>query len=163
MRRRSTQRFFRCTPSVLAPSDSHDPAGPVGTPSSAQEEGKGHTYSWSWVYPSSLAARSTPYGRTPNVRNATSSRGAAAAIPLPSGWTKETRQVTLVLPLGDRLEEVTYWVNSVGMRFLPLPAGQFVMAKTTPPGFPTPRRHIGCASLGHSSWGPTKSLAGNTN
>ncbi len=60
----------------------------------------------------------------------------AAAIPLPSGWTKETRQVTLVLPLGNRQEEVTYWVNSVGMRFLPLPAGEFVMGQDNSPKFP---------------------------
>ena len=60
----------------------------------------------------------------------------AAGIPLPAGWKKKTRQVTLVLPLGNRQEEVTYWVNSVGMRFLPLPAGQFVMGQDNAPKFP---------------------------
>ena len=60
----------------------------------------------------------------------------AAAIPLTSGWTKETRQVTLVLPLGNRQEEVTYWVNTVGMKFVPLPAGEFLMGQDNSPKFP---------------------------
>jgi len=61
---------------------------------------------------------------------------AAAIMLLPSAWTKKTRRVTLALPLGNHEEKLTYWVNTVGMKFVPLPAGEFLMGQDNHPRFP---------------------------
>jgi len=60
-------------------------------------------------------------------------REVAARTALPPGWTKVMRRVTLALPLGNHEEEVTYWVNTVGMEFVSLPAGQFLMGQARVP------------------------------
>jgi formylglycine-generating enzyme required for sulfatase activity len=60
----------------------------------------------------------------------------ATLMPLPPRWKKKTRRVTLALPLGNREKKLTYWVNTVGMKFVPLPTGEFLMGQDNSPKFP---------------------------
>jgi len=57
--------------------------------------------------------------------------GTAQAQP-PEDWTAERKTVKVATPKGDVDKEITYYTNSVGMRFVLIPAGQFMMG--SPPG-----------------------------
>jgi len=46
---------------------------------------------------------------------------------VPRGWTKETRRVKVATPQGDRWKEITYYTNTIGMKFVLIPAGEFLM------------------------------------
>ena len=54
------------------------------------------------------------------------SSGAGRVIP-PAGWTSEDRRVTVATPEGDLEKEITYYVNSIGMEFVLIRAGEFMM------------------------------------
>jgi len=54
-------------------------------------------------------------------------RAAAEQAALPSGWSKQTRTALLALPLGETEAEVVYWKNTIGMEFVLIPAGRFLM------------------------------------
>jgi sulfatase modifying factor 1 len=52
---------------------------------------------------------------------------AADRAQAPRSWTSETRRVLVAAPQGDQSREITYYRNSVGMGFVRVPAGQFMM------------------------------------
>ena len=53
--------------------------------------------------------------------------GQASKIRIPVDWTKETRPVKTAAPDGESVREITYYKNSIGMEFLLVPAGGFMM------------------------------------
>jgi formylglycine-generating enzyme required for sulfatase activity len=50
----------------------------------------------------------------------------------PQEWTSEKRTVTVATPDGEQKEEITYHKNTIGMEFVKIPAGEFMMG--SPPG-----------------------------
>jgi len=54
-------------------------------------------------------------------------RAAAEYTRLPPGWSKETRTAHIALPLGEVKAEIVYWKNTVGMEFVLIPPGRFLM------------------------------------
>ena len=46
---------------------------------------------------------------------------------LPRGWTSETRRTKVATPAGEQWKEIAYCKNTVGMEFVLIPAGEFVM------------------------------------
>ena len=48
-------------------------------------------------------------------------------VSLPRGWTQETRRVKIAAPQGEQEREITYYANSLGMEFVLIPAGEFMM------------------------------------
>ena len=46
---------------------------------------------------------------------------------LPPGWAAEMKRVTVATPGGDIEKEVTYYTNTIGMKLVPIPAGEFMM------------------------------------
>ncbi len=52
---------------------------------------------------------------------------AEAQLPLADGWSKETVEVAAATPHAERKLNVTYYTNSMGMRLVCIPPGQFVM------------------------------------
>lgn len=48
-------------------------------------------------------------------------------IHLPDGWRSETRRVRVVTPQGEMSKEITYYTNSIGMEFVKIPAGEFMI------------------------------------
>ena len=50
-----------------------------------------------------------------------------AAVTLPKGWSSEVRRVTVATPGRDEWREITYYRNSLGMEFVLIPAGEFLM------------------------------------
>jgi len=48
-------------------------------------------------------------------------------VRLPPGWTAETKRVTVATPEGDIEKEITYYTNTIGMAFVLIPAGEFMM------------------------------------
>ena len=44
-----------------------------------------------------------------------------------SGWTAESARVLAATAGGDRRKEITYYTNSIGMKLVRIPAGEFVM------------------------------------
>ena len=51
----------------------------------------------------------------------------AASMPMPAGWTNETRRVRTATPDGEAWKEVTYYRNPAGMEFVAVPAGELLM------------------------------------
>ena len=51
--------------------------------------------------------------------------------PLPFGWTKQTRRVKVVTSDGQETKEIMYCKNSLGMEFVMIPAGSFVMGSVS--------------------------------
>ena len=49
------------------------------------------------------------------------------AIVLPDGWTSEERRVVVATPEGDVEKEIAYYRNTLGMEFVLVPAGEFMM------------------------------------
>ena len=56
-------------------------------------------------------------------------RSSAGAVPfvLPDGWTSESRRVVCATPEGDVEKDITYYGNPLGMEFVLIPAGEFMM------------------------------------
>ena len=52
-----------------------------------------------------------------------------SASSLPRGWPQETRRVNVVTPDGEQPKEITYYKNSLGMEFVLIPAGEFMMGR----------------------------------
>ncbi len=50
----------------------------------------------------------------------------------PQEWTSEKRTVTVATPDGEQKMEITYYKNTIGMEFVKIPAGEFMMG--SPPG-----------------------------
>ena len=50
----------------------------------------------------------------------------------PDEWTSEKRRVTVATPDGEQEKEITYHKNTIGMEFVKIPAGEFMMG--SPPG-----------------------------
>ncbi len=50
----------------------------------------------------------------------------------PQEWTSEKRRVTVATPDGEQEKEITYYQNTIGMAFVKIPAGEFMMG--SPPG-----------------------------
>ena len=46
---------------------------------------------------------------------------------LPRGWTSETKRVKVATPKGEEWEEIAYYTNTLGMKFVKIPAGEFMM------------------------------------
>jgi formylglycine-generating enzyme required for sulfatase activity len=55
--------------------------------------------------------------------------------PLPAGWTQETRRVKTATPEGEAVKDVAYYRNGIGLEFVRVPAGEFLMG--------SPRREPG--------------------
>ena len=53
--------------------------------------------------------------------------GQEPKIPVPRGWTSEKRRVKVATPQGETLKEITYYKNTMGMEFVLIPAGEFMM------------------------------------
>ena len=53
--------------------------------------------------------------------------GARPSIVLPRGWTSEDRRVVVATPEGDVEKDITYYRNTIGMKFVLIPAGEFMM------------------------------------
>jgi formylglycine-generating enzyme required for sulfatase activity len=49
---------------------------------------------------------------------------------LPKGWTAETKRVKAGTPQGDVEKEITYYTNSIGMKSVLVPAGEFMMGSS---------------------------------
>jgi len=47
--------------------------------------------------------------------------------PWPPGWTAEKKVVKVATPHGDVQKEITYWTNTIGMKFVLIQSGQFMM------------------------------------
>ena len=45
----------------------------------------------------------------------------------PAGWTSETRRVSVATPEGGQEREIGYYRNSLGMEFVLIPSGEFMM------------------------------------
>ena len=52
---------------------------------------------------------------------------------IPIGWTSEDRRVKVATPQGNEWAEITYYTNTIGMDFVGIPAGDFVMGSTLSP------------------------------
>jgi len=50
-------------------------------------------------------------------------------IGLPCGWKREIRRVSVLVPSGTEERSIVYYRNSVGMEFVLIPAGRFVMGE----------------------------------
>jgi formylglycine-generating enzyme required for sulfatase activity len=51
-----------------------------------------------------------------------------ATVVLPKGFvSQESRRVKVVTPKGEKSKEITYYKNSIGMEFVKIPAGEFIM------------------------------------
>ena len=48
-------------------------------------------------------------------------------VGLPAGWRVERRRKTVASPEGDRTAVITYYINTIGMEFVCIPAGEFMM------------------------------------
>ncbi len=46
---------------------------------------------------------------------------------LPEGWTKKQKSVTVATPEGEKRMHITYYTNTIGLRFVRIPAGEFHM------------------------------------
>ncbi len=53
--------------------------------------------------------------------------GLAQDVKVPGGWTAETRQVKAATPDGEQTKSIVYYTNSIGMKFVLVPAGEFQM------------------------------------
>jgi formylglycine-generating enzyme required for sulfatase activity len=51
----------------------------------------------------------------------------------PKGWTTETKTVKVATPTGDQERQITYYTNSIGMKLVRIPAGEFMMGDTLTP------------------------------
>jgi formylglycine-generating enzyme required for sulfatase activity len=51
----------------------------------------------------------------------------------PKGWTAETKSVKTATPAGNQNKEVTFYTNSIGMKLVRVPAGEFMMGDTLTP------------------------------
>ena len=62
---------------------------------------------------------------------ALTARGEAAEAKKPNapfpGWTAQRKRVKVATPQGDRFKEITYYTNTIGMKFVKIPAGEFMM------------------------------------
>jgi len=52
---------------------------------------------------------------------------------LPCGWSFQSRQLTVATPQGDSLREITFYQNSLGMEFVKILLGSFMMGDTLSP------------------------------
>jgi len=52
---------------------------------------------------------------------------AEKAVALPNGWTKEVRRTKVGTPQGDRELDITHYTNTIGMQFVVIPKGEFMM------------------------------------
>jgi len=73
---------------------------------------------WAWPFDDATAARRQEV--------------AQENIKIPNGWSHKTVSVRTVSPGGERLREVAYFKNSVGMDFVCIPPGEFVLGTTEP-------------------------------
>jgi formylglycine-generating enzyme required for sulfatase activity len=46
---------------------------------------------------------------------------------LPTGWTAETKRVKVATPEGEQEKDITYYTNTIGMKFVLVPSGEFIM------------------------------------
>ena len=53
--------------------------------------------------------------------------GSAQEAKAPAGWTSETIQVKVATPKGEETKAITYFTNSIGVKLVLIPAGEFVM------------------------------------
>ena len=54
-------------------------------------------------------------------------RPASLRDAVPENWTSEPRRVVVATPQGDIEREITYYCNTIGMEFVLIPAGEFMM------------------------------------
>jgi formylglycine-generating enzyme len=59
--------------------------------------------------------------------------GDAGRTELPRGWTSETRRVRVATPEGERMRDIVFYRNTVGMTLVKVPAGEFMMGDTLSP------------------------------
>ena len=50
----------------------------------------------------------------------------AGVLPIP-GWTYERRRVKVATPEGQQWKDITYYKNTIGMEFVKIPVGEFMM------------------------------------
>ena len=58
----------------------------------------------------------------------------AAESKLPKGWTQVTRGVKVATPQGEQWKQITYYRNTIGMEFVLIPAGEFMMGSPASEG-----------------------------
>jgi formylglycine-generating enzyme required for sulfatase activity len=51
----------------------------------------------------------------------------AEDVKVPAAWTSETKQVKVATPSGEETKTITYYTNSIGVKLVLIPAGEFVM------------------------------------
>ena len=47
--------------------------------------------------------------------------------PLPPGWRSEARRVKVATPQGEERRDITYYTNTIGVQFVKIPPGEFMM------------------------------------
>ena len=52
---------------------------------------------------------------------------ALAQQALPKGWSVETKTVKAATPTGDQEKQIAYYTNTIGMKLVNIPAGEFMM------------------------------------
>jgi formylglycine-generating enzyme required for sulfatase activity len=51
-----------------------------------------------------------------------------SGVPVPEGWKTEVRKVQTIVPEDKKVKkEITYYINPLGMEFVSIPAGEFMM------------------------------------
>lgn len=72
-------------------------------------------------------------GRTPVTTPAPLAPASTKPVAIPKGWTSEVKRVKCATPEGDVEKDITYYTNTIGMKFVLVPAGEFVMGDTLSP------------------------------
>ena len=64
--------------------------------------------------------------RIPSVASGTEEQP-SPLVAAPEGWSSEARRVVCATPEGDVEKDITYYRNTIGMEFVLIPAGEFMM------------------------------------
>ena len=59
---------------------------------------------------------------------------ALGKVKAPRGWVVGVEQVKVATPQGDEEREIAYYQNSIAMKFVLIPAGEFISGRTPTTG-----------------------------